>query len=158
MYIHWQDAEHKGDNPKYNCGGITFGIKTQQKNTVSRYDNALGTLKSNRTDFKMKKKIFYPCLYAITYMNIIYSDTHAELSMTKAVQMSSVQCTHLYIPSMYTQYFDMNSFTPPLSLSLSFFQTINHYYIIVVNAITRPNTLLVVILHIPLNMLYRISM
>ena len=63
-------------------------------------------------------------------MNIIYSDTHAESSMTKAVQMSSVQCTHLYIPSMYTQYFDMNSFTPPLSLSLSFFQTINHYYII----------------------------
>ena len=158
MYIHWQDAEHKGDNPKYNCGGITFGIKTQQNNTVSRYDNALGTLKSNRTDFKMKKKFSYPCLYAITYMNIIYSDTHAESSMTKAVQMSSVQCTHLYIPSMYTQYFDMNSFTSPLSLSLSFFQTLNHYYIIVVNATTRPNTLLVVILHIPLNLLYRISM
>ena len=106
----------------------------------------------------MKKNFSYPCLYAITYMNIIYSDTHAESSMTKAVQMSSVQCTHLYIPSMYTQYFDMNSFTPPLSLSLSFFQTINHYYIILVNATTRPNTLLVVILHIPLNMLYRISM
>lgn len=102
MYIHWQDAEHKGDNPKYNCGGITFGIKYSKNNTVSRYDNALGTLKSNCTDFKMKKNFSYPCLYAITYMNIIYSDTHAESSMTKAVQMSSVQCTIIHTLYVYT--------------------------------------------------------